>query len=196
MLEFESVWQEYRKTFSSVTDQRRKASARRLGLSQIVDLAIRNSREYQTEEERLYVAALDVSLQRYDYQLKFSRNGNGINPSYGFGRTNDRTTNNSLNIPSGLGVEKTLAKGGTLIAQFANDVVLNFNGSQGVTSRISSDLLFGFTQSILQRDILLDPLIQSERNLVYAAHFCEVPQGVLLRCLVRILRYSACVSNG
>ena len=84
-------------------------------------------------------------------------------------RVNDQTSIHSLAVPSTTGVEKTLAKGGTFISRFANDVVLNFNGSQGLTSRISSDLLFGFTQSILQRDILLDPLIQSERNLVYAA---------------------------
>ena len=58
---------------------------RRLGLSQIVDLAVRNSREYQTEEERLYVAAFDVSLQRYDYQLKFSPSGNGIDTNYNYG---------------------------------------------------------------------------------------------------------------
>jgi hypothetical protein len=62
-----------------------------------------------------------------------------------------------------------LATGGDLLARFANDVVLTFNGPEGFAADVSSQLLFDITQSVFQRDVLLNPLIQSERNVVYRA---------------------------
>ncbi len=56
-----------------------------------------------------------------------------------------------------------------LLGRFANDVVLTFNGPTGFAADISSEMLFEITQSVFQRDVLLEPLIQSERDLVYAA---------------------------
>ena len=53
------------------------------------------------------------------------------------------------------------ALGGTAVARFANSVVMTFGGPQGFAKDISSSLLFEFTQSVFQRDVLLEPLIQS-----------------------------------
>ncbi len=60
-------------------------------------------------------------------------------------------------------------KNNTLLARFANRVVLTFDGPEGFSKEIGSDLLFTFTQSLFQRDVRLNPLIQAERNLVYAS---------------------------
>ena len=143
-------------------------SAQGLTLAQIVNLARRNSRNYQTQKEQLYSAALAVSLLRYEYELKFSPSGNGTDFNYASNRSNGETVN-TLGIPSSYQIEKTLATGGQLLARFANDVLLTFNGPDGFSYDVGSELLFDFTQRILQRDILLEPLNQAERDLVYAA---------------------------
>ncbi len=166
MLEFESVRQEYQG--DDVTARMTSDSAQRYSLTEIVDAAQLNSRELQTAKETLFVAALAVSLQRYDYMLKFSR-PNSTDLDYSFARDDGATITNELRIPSTYGVQKMLATGGTLLARFSNEVLLNFNVANGFSSLISSDLFFEFNQNILQRDQLLEPLIQSERDLVYAA---------------------------
>lgn len=175
VLEFESVRKEYERSFETVLEP--SSSESRLDLRDIVRLSRLNSREYQTASEQLYVSALNVSLQRFDYRIHFSQTGNGTDVRYTHDRfiatdaTGSRNsfTENSLAIASGFQLEKMLATGGNLLARFANDVVLTFNGPNGFASRVSSEMFFAFTQSVLQRDILLDPLIQSERDLVYAA---------------------------
>ena len=170
MLEFESVRSEYRQLADQVEGlSAAKADVRRLALFDIVQLARLHSREYQSQKEALYIAALDVALQRFDYDLKFSAGGiNGVDVDYRHTRSGG-TTVNRLAIPTSFQMDKMLSRGGTFVTRFANSVLLTFNGAAGFSSDISSELLFSFTQSVLQRDIQLESLVQSERNLVYAA---------------------------
>lgn len=166
MLEFTSIREEYVQTYGRFPSP--QATETPLSLNDIVRLARENSREYQTEKENLYVAALGVSLDRYDYYLKFTPDNNGGDVDYEHVRVNG-VAGNFLRIPSRFQMERMLATGGTFLARFANDVLLTFNGPDGFAADVASELLFDFTQSILQRDVLLEPLIQSERNLVYTA---------------------------
>ncbi len=167
MLEFESVREEYQQTFRDAAPPP-DGTGTRFTLREIIELAQRNSREYQTQKEQLYIAALELSLQRFDYQLRFSNGGNGTDVNYAHDRANGITVN-TLRVPTAFQIERMLATGGNFVARFANDVLLTFNGPDGFASDVSSELLFDLTQRVLQRDILLQPLIQSERNLVYAA---------------------------
>jgi Outer membrane efflux protein len=168
MLEFESVRREYRDSFKTAAGAEPRDTSRRLTLDNIVALALLNSREYQSSKEVLYRAALALTLERYEYQLKFSPNGNGTIVDYAHTRTND-TTVNTLDVTSTFGLQKMLATGGNMLARFANDVVLTFNGPQGFAADINSELFFGLTQSLLQRDVRFEPLIQAERDVIYAA---------------------------
>lgn len=168
MLEFQSVRDEYRRTYDSEPPEKLRDPSPHLTLEAIVELALLNSREYQTEKERLYRAALALTLERFDYELKFSPTGNGTDVNYDHLRSDGRTVN-TLSVPSTFQAEKMLVTGGQFLARFANDVVLTFNGPDGFASDISSELLFELTQTVFQRDILLEPLIQTERNVVYAA---------------------------
>lgn len=168
MLEFDGVRDEYKLTFGSdPPDQLRDTSAR-LTLEDIVYLATINSREYQTQKETLYRAALELSLERYRYALKFSTSNNGVDVNYDH-VTVDGISESSLATPAQLQVDKALITGGDFIARFANDVVFAFNGPQGFAADITSDALFQFSQSLLQRDIRFETLTQLERNVVYSA---------------------------
>ncbi len=62
-----------------------------------------------------------------------------------------------------------LLTGGDLLARLANDIVLTFDGPQGFTADLSSELFVSLSQTVFQRDIRFEALTQAERNVVYAA---------------------------
>jgi len=167
MLEFASVREEYRRSFDRAPSPALRDSSQRLALEDIVELALINSREYQAQKERLYLTALALSLERFDYDVKFSTSGNRMTVDYldapaAVGRQS------TLAIPTTLTGDRLLATGGTVLASFANRVVLTFNGPSGFTADIGSELLYEFSQTVFQRDIVLENLTQAERNVVYA----------------------------
>ncbi|NQU23201.1 MAG: TolC family protein [Candidatus Nealsonbacteria bacterium] len=168
MFEFESVREEYHRTFKSDPADSLRDSSQRLALEDIIELALINSREYQAQKEALYQTALRLSLERFDYDLKFSTGGNRTAADYTHNRTGG-TTVNGLSVPTTVTGDKLLATGGDMIARFANDVVLTFNGPSGFAADVGSELLFDVSQSVFQRDAVLERLTQAERDLVYAA---------------------------
>ncbi|MFV1964404.1 MAG: TolC family protein [Pirellulaceae bacterium] len=168
MFEFASVREEYTRTYGAEPSRESLDDSPRLTLEDIVYLASINSREYQSQKETLYRVALRLSLERYDYELRFSTSNNRIAPNYT--HTNiDGISQSTLAVPSSLQTDKLLATGGDVLARFANNVVLTFNGPQGFAADITSDLLVNFSQTVFQRDIVFEPLTQAERNVVYAA---------------------------
>lgn len=168
MLEFQYVRGEYEMTFGEVPGGDMEDPSPRLTLEDIVDLAVINSREYQTQKERLYRAALGLTLDRFDYDLKFATSGNRSAANYSQERDRGDTLS-TLGIPTLVTGDKLLATGGDLLARFANSVLLTFGGPSGFDADIGSELLFDLSQSFLQRDIVLEGLTQAERNVVYAA---------------------------
>lgn len=168
MLEFDSIVDEYNRTFERPPLNNQLDTAERLTLSDIVELALINSREYQTQKENLYQVALRLSLERYDYELTYSPFGNGTDVDYSHSRTAG-TTVNGLSVPTTVGIQKMTRSGADLLARFANDVVLTFNGPSGFAVSAGSDLLLQVSQSVLQRDVIFEQLTQAERNVIYAA---------------------------
>ena len=168
MFEFESIRNEYRLTFGQQPGDDGNASAQALALEDIIELALLNSREYQTQKETLYRTALRLSLQRFDYDVKFSTNGNRIATNYTHNRNGDVTVNR-LRVPSSYQIDKMLATGGTILLRFANNLVLTFNGANGFATDIGSEIVLDIEQTLLQIDVQFEPLTQAERDLVYAA---------------------------
>ena len=82
MFEFESVREEYRRTYNTDPPKEMRDQARKLTFTDIVGLAQLNSREYQSQKEALYSAALGLTRERYRYQTKFSAAGNGTSSNY------------------------------------------------------------------------------------------------------------------
>ena len=168
MFEFETVRSEYAQTYGAAPKESQLDDSPQLALEDIIDLTLLNSRELQTQKESLYSVALALTLERFDYQLKPSFGNNGTATNFNHDRSGG-ITSNSLSIPTTFQLEKMLYSGADFIGQFANDVLLTFNGPQGFAVDVGSELFFGFSQSLLQRDVQLESLTQSERNVVYAA---------------------------
>jgi len=169
MLEFPSVRAEYKSTYGRVPEENSEDDAPKLALEDIIDLTLLNSRELQTQKELLYRTALTLTLERFDYQLRPSvGSNNGTAATYTHDRF-ERNTDDRLQIPTSAQLEKMLYTGGDFLGRFANSVLLNFNGPEGFTANVSSELLFSLSQSLLQRDVRLENLTQAERDVVYAA---------------------------
>ena len=169
MMELESVRDEYQRAYKEAPGEDLRDDSPRLSLDRIIELALLNSREYQAEKEALYQAALSLTLERFDYWPKFAAGGTGSDAEYFRDKTPGNSPVSGANIGSSVEFDKMLETGGSVLARFANDVVMTFDGPEGWSREISSNLLFNISQSIFQRDVRLNPLIQAERNLVYAA---------------------------
>ncbi len=170
MVDFASIRKEADDTASAFGVQvfaEQSDDVRQFTLEDIVDLAVLNSRDYQTQKENLYLFALQLSQERFDYQCNFRPN-NGFSLGYDHNRFSGITENN-LSIPSGVGVNRALVTGGDILASFANNILLTFNGPTGFSKQVSSRILLDFVQPLVQRDIQFESLAQAERNLVYAA---------------------------
>ena len=166
MMEFESVIEENVRQYQTPPEDQ-GSQGKRLSLRNIVELAQMNSRDYQAQKESLYRAALALTRERYDYSPKFSGNGNGSDASFALNREDGKTAKSST-IGSGVQADKMLTSGGSILARVANDVVITFDGPEGFATDVSSELLFNLVQTVFQRDIRLNPLIQAERDLIYA----------------------------
>jgi hypothetical protein len=168
MFEFQSVRNEYEASYGVPPSTSEQDHSPRLSFDDILQLALLNSREYQAQKEQLYRVALRLSLQEYEYQLKFAPFGNGTSVQYET-RNSSLDSLSRLNIPSGVQVEALLGCGTNFVTRIANDVLLTFNGPDGFAADISSELLFELNHSVFQTDIRFERLTQAERNVVYAA---------------------------
>jgi outer membrane protein TolC len=137
-------------------------------LEQASELGLINSREFQDAREDLYLTALPVTLERFSFAAQFFAAGQAFREWAGaetpVGQQNNWTAN------SNLGFAKLFSTGALLLVNFANQTVINLGGiaSGRVASQSTIDL--DLIQPLLQgagKAVTLEPLTQSERNLLY-----------------------------
>ncbi len=132
-----------------------------------VELGIVHSRAYQTELEDLYLSALALTVNRFEFQLHwFARNTTTYQHSGSSSRPNE---SNTLTTDSNVGFSRELATGGQLLVDFANSFVWEFTGANTTTA--SSHIMIDFVQPLLRRagrDVRLEELTQAERDVLYA----------------------------
>jgi outer membrane protein TolC len=141
-----------------------------LDLFACLEYGVRNSRTYRAQMEELYIAALGVTTQRHVFDLTpFARTrlqydgAKGDNPDF----------QSALRVTSAAGVRQRLPLGGELTASAVHSFVeaINSNLNEGESAQAvfagSMPLLRGFGM------VNLEPLIQSERNVVYQVRAFE-----------------------
>ncbi|WP_286177629.1 hypothetical protein [Stieleria mannarensis] len=131
-----------------------------------VQIALLHSTEYQQQLETLYLSALDVSSERFQFDTQFF-GGTGA----GFDLGGDDTAggdNSDLSLgTTGLNFSRAFAHGGSLVAGVANNIVweLSGNNTQNATSLMSFELF----QPLLRqagRDKVMTRLTLAERSLL------------------------------
>lgn len=131
-----------------------------------VELGITNSIFYRSEVENLYLSALALTLNRFDFTCQwYLINGTTFQH---FGTGGFPTETNSLTTNTNFGFVRSLATGGQLLVDFANSFVFEYTGhNQTVTSNLSVTLL----QPLLRNGgkyVRMETLTQGERNVLYA----------------------------
>lgn len=138
----------------------------RLDQNKAVEVALINSREYQTELEAVYLSALALTLNRFEFDMQwFLTNGTSFTHFGSGGAANGET--NTLRVDTNLGYTRNLAAGGQFLTDFANSFVYEFTGDTG---RWNTNWLFSLVQPVLRgagRKVRLETLTQGERNTLY-----------------------------
>ncbi|MCC7085779.1 MAG: winged helix-turn-helix transcriptional regulator, partial [Pirellulales bacterium] len=144
-------------------------------LTQAVQLALLNSRDYQRELEQLYLSALDVSFERFRFDVQFFGNNSTAYAVAGpmapgaAGSSSSLLTNNTS-----FQAHRMFASGGQFMVGLANSLVWQFSGSN---NQFSTTLLdFSMLQPLLRgggRAVVMERLTLSERVLLYNVRAME-----------------------
>ena len=142
------------------------ARPRVLSLSECLEIAVRNSRSYQTSKETLYVSALALANMRHDWSL-VSGDISAEADWEATGRGGETTKSGSGEM--NLSFAQQFANGGVLTLAVGLDVATTFLGIKGTTfgSLIEANL----TQPLWQgawRGFAYEDLYRAERDFAYA----------------------------
>ncbi len=153
---------------SLAIDNPRSVKPFRLNLEQITELGFINSREFQTLREQLYLTALAVTAERFAFIAQPFATEQFLRQRSGKGTAGGRTNNWISNTTTGF--TKAFSTGALLLFNFANQTVYNLGGGANGTVSVST-INLDIVQPFLAgggRAVVLEPLTQAERDLVYA----------------------------
>ena len=139
----------------------------KLTVQDAIELAQIHNREYQFNIEDMYLSALDVTFERFQFGVRY----------LGIGGTEPRAAVTSTALPgrvgnvtasAAVGVSQLLPAGGQWAVELANNTVWLFSGGNQTNS--ASVLSYSLVQPLLinaGRKLVLENLTQSERTLLY-----------------------------
>lgn len=137
----------------------------RLGPDRIMQQAQLHSRDYRRELEQLYLSALDLTLNRFEFDTQWY--ATNITNYEHFGSGGFPTETNTLSTNTNIGFNKNFAAGGQLLVNFANSFIWEFTGKN---SFAGSTLSMNFIQPLIRdfgRQVRMEALTQGERSLLY-----------------------------
>jgi outer membrane protein TolC len=153
---------------TEIIEDRSATNVRVLNLNQVLNLAIRSSREYQAQKEQLYLTALTLTGSEYDFGPQFFATSEGsiegVGDEVGSGRINSQ-----------VGVSQLLRTGGQLSLALGNDLIryfTSYSGDPDYRNTAINVLSVNFSQPLLRGFGVNDPrvenLTQDQRNVIYA----------------------------
>ncbi|MCX7765437.1 MAG: TolC family protein [Candidatus Sumerlaeia bacterium] len=165
----------------------------RLSLVNALELATKNSREYQSRKERLYLTALALTLTRHEWDPLYSATASG--------EIKREAKLNSLSGVLSLGVRKMLATGADLSVSLTTnmfrylDVLDPQKSAQSViTATLTQPLLKG-----AGKKVAMENLTQEERDVIYAirefVRFRKTFSVNIAKSYFRILKQKDQVNN-
>ena len=154
---------------AELIEDRAATNRRSINVSEALRLAVANSREYQTQKEQLYLAALSLTGSRYSFSPQFFAEAAGTIQG-----TGDRAQTGSLN--SQVGVSQLLKTGGRLSLALGNDLLRIFTsnrtpvglGNDSAINLLSVNVAQPLLRGFGKNDPTVEALTQAERNVVYA----------------------------
>ncbi len=138
----------------------------RIKLEQAVELGLLNGREFQDRREDLYLAALPVTLARFNFAALGFFTQDAVRRSTGRSLVNG---GEGWALDTGGGFSKLFPTGALLMFKLANQVVVDLSGDRPTTT--IGNLSLSLMQPFLQgggKAVTLENLTLAERNLLYA----------------------------
>lgn len=138
-----------------------------LSLTECLSIASENSREFQDQRESLYLAALDLTLERWRFDTQFGAGLAGL-----LSGTGDEAQTASFDASAGL--TRVLGSGARIVTDLGLDLTRSLVTQDGFD--LTSNLSLAVTQPLLAgagERIVKEPLTQAERNVVYAVRDYE-----------------------
>ena len=139
----------------------------RVTLPQAIELSLINNREYQSRIEDLFLAALAVSFERFQFGVRYLGIGRR-EPGADAVIAGGPSRRDSLALGSRFGISQLLPWGGQWAVEFANSTLWLFSG--GNQTSTASTLSFQLVQPLFfgaGRQVVMEGLTQSERNMIY-----------------------------
>lgn len=136
-----------------------------LSLLQALEVAAANSREYQSAKERVFRAALALDLERNTFRNILFAGGRG---QISMDRSGPQTVS-GLETGGDAGLRRHFQSGAALTTQIAFDLVNLLNAGGGSSLGLQADASIAIP--LLRgagRHIVAEPLLQAERDVVYA----------------------------
>jgi hypothetical protein len=139
-----------------------------LNFDESMQIAYINSRDYQTQLENLYLSALDVTFERFRFDVQFfgTNDTNAVFAGPVFARRPGGLS--QLSTTTTPSMRRLLASGGQFVIEAANSIVWQFAGPNTTVTTTLAD--FSFVQPLLRgasRAVVLERLTLAERSLLY-----------------------------
>jgi outer membrane protein TolC len=138
-----------------------------LDLVQALAIAAENSREWQDQREALYRAALDLTLERWRFGWRPTLTGSAAVTGTG-------DTGGDVAAGTDLGMSRLFGSGAQVVGGIGVDLLRAISSGDGFDAL--SSLSLSVTQPLLRgaaREVVLEPLTQAERDLVYEVRSYE-----------------------
>lgn len=148
----------------------RMPTLKRLSLAECVELSQIHSRELQTQIEDLYLTALDVSFERFQFNVRYLGIGGGEPSASSFNTIVPHGPGDTYQLGGRFGVSRLLPAGGQIAAELTNNTLWLFSSSNQPSS--TSILSFSMVQPLFAgagRKVVMENLTQAERDLLYQA---------------------------
>ena len=141
----------------------------KLTLEKSLELAYLHSPDYQEEIEDVYLSALDVSTERFRFDVQFLQSFSGNDTSFTHlgRRRSPAGESNALQSDTDLQLQRQFATAAELLVGFANSTIWQFAGPDTYTT--TSILNFSLVQPLLRRGgkpVALEQLTIVERTLL------------------------------
>jgi outer membrane protein TolC len=151
-----------------------------LSLADALAIAFANSRSYQDQKETLFSQALSTLDVRYNFGLQYTATGElDYEHDHSSGSGGAATTDEKFATRNAaVSVQQKLFTGATISLGFVHNFVRSFTSEPGTNA--TNSLAFNFVQPLLNGAgplVALEPLHQSERNMIYAVRTFKRAQG-------------------
>jgi outer membrane protein TolC len=137
----------------------------RLSVQEAIDLAVKNSREYQEAKEALYRASMTLAIEHYKWDPKLFASG-----GWQYNRDANGRESGTFNSSVGVTGKKLAATGGQIGLNLVNDLLRFYTGDprQSAVSSLSINVVQPLLQGFGKNNDAVESLTQKERDLVYA----------------------------